>query len=340
MKSIVFMVNTEYHLLMAIGIINQYFRDNYRLIIYRVSPIKGTRLNNVGFADTNIEYYEILYDYTRPNPDLKIRLNEIVNLNPDVFFFFLENKFWENYLLSKLKKQGAKIILGPDGMKAYNDRILPKGRVIKNYILGWKYCLEARILYPPFVEKNYATSKYIDEVWVEYTSKYNNLTNKRVVEFSVSFDISTLQRLNKIFLVEEAAFSLLNKKAILFLDSSISSKEYYNKTVSILKFLQDKFPDRVLAIKLHQQSNNKAKVEYGCLKNVNFLESNYPAELYIANAKDCIVVSLISTSLLFYNHNCKYYWTYPLFENIVDYSGINNPTRHIKVISNVSEILA
>jgi len=337
MKSIVFMVNTEYHLLLSVGIIQQYFNSGYKLLIYRVSPKDGTRLNNVCFNSSDIIYKQIIYDYRHPQIHLKVHLNEIIDVHPDIFFFFLENKFWMGYFFSRLHKKGTKIILGPDGMKAYSDYTVPLLSIVKNTFKGFVYSIESKIFFPPFVERCYATSKYIDEVWVDNKEKFKNRTNKKVIEFIIPHDESYVADLNKIFMVKKEDFLLMKEKTILFLDSPFSSEPYYDKTIHILKELQNKYTDRKLAIKLHQLSSNKARKKYRSISGVFFVESQYPAELYIANAKDCIVVSLISTSLLFYNPCCRYYWIYPMFKQIVDYSNIKNPTKHIKVVESIAE---
>lgn len=338
MGRVVFMVNTEYHLLMSLGIIRKYYKKGHNIYIYRVSPINGTRLNRINLCDSDILYKEILYDYSHPNYNLKEKINELIELKPEVFFFFLENKFWMNYLFSKMHKNGTKIILAPDGMKAYNDKKVAFVKVVKSYLLGLINSFESRIFYLPFVEKYYATSRYIDEIWVENSSKFKNRTNKKVFEFIIPYDESFIAELNKVFKINNDDFGIMNKKTILFLDSSFSSESYFNNTVNILKELQKKYPDRTLIIKLHQLSSCSAKQRYESISGAIFVESHYPAELYIANAKDSLVVSLISTSLLFYNPCCRYFWIYPMFKNIADYSKILNPTKHIKVANNISEL--
>lgn len=338
LPSIVFMVNTEYHLLLSVGIMREYYKEGYNLIVYRVSPVNGTRLNNLDFSKSNIIYREILYDYSHPNKNLKDELNEIVKLRPNQFFFFLENKFWMNYFFKKLHTNGAKIILGPDGMKAYANLITPFSIRVKEYVKGFYYMIKARMFNSfPHVEKKYATSEYIDEVWVENVEAYINNTNKKVIEFHISYDEEFLSELNVIFNTKKEDFSILNQKTILFLDSSFSSASYYDTTIKILKQIQEKYPDRKLVVKSHQNSKDRS-IYKDAIKNIGYLESNYPAELYIANAKDCIVIALISTSLLFYNPTCKYYWIYPMYKEMVDCSNVINPTIHIKVVDTISDI--
>ena len=340
MKTIVYMVNTEYHLYVTIGIICKYYSENYNNIIYRVSPIGGKRLNNINLRGVkNTTYKEILYNYSKPDKKLKEKLDELIAIRPDKFFFYLENKFWLNYLLKKLHKSGTKIILGPDGMKAYNDKYNSIWKIKKSIIRNLFLSLKCRLWGVwPLIERYYATSKYIDEVWVENLPLYKNRTNKVARAFSMPQDMIFFTLLNKVFCAKEDDFLPLKGQTILFIDSPIIKKEYIEKTIDILSAFQSAHPDRRLLIKMHQLSSATAKQTYSDKLNVEYLDSNYPAELYIANAENAIIISLVSTSLLFYNPNCKYYWTYQLYGDMFDYSKLKNPTHHIKTISQLSGI--
>lgn len=332
------MVNTEYHLLMTIGIVRKYYQEGYNIYVYLVSPINGTRLNCLNFSQSKYFFKRIVYDYSRPDKELKLQLDNIINHQPEVFFLFLENKFWMNYLFKILHKNGTKIFLGPDGMKTYASYRTTFISRIKQFVKGIGYSIQTHIYCTfPFVEKQYATSKFIDEVWVENMSAYMNNTRKKVFEFHLSYDNEFVNDLNKLFFASEKDFAPMRGKTILYLDTPFSSKIYYKHTIDILLGFQSLFPDRRLLIKLHQHSSEVAKKEYEIVSDISYLESKYPAELFIANADDCIIVSLRSTSLLFFNPKCKYYWTYPMYKDIVDISNYVNPTSHVKVIHNLSE---
>lgn len=341
MKNNVYIVNTEYHLILTLGIIQQYFSKDCNNIIVRVSPIGGSRLNNLNFQDTGLEYHEIIYDYLKPSSDLKEELQYIVSLKPDKLFFFLENKFWLNYLFSKLRKTGTTIILAPDGMKAYaNKNYCTTRQRIKMFIAGVKNSIRAG-LFPtlPFVEKNYATSKYIDEVWVEYPKHYNNITRKKVVEFHYTIDECFVNLLMKVFNAKDGDFEIIRKEpVVLFLDSSYKTKEYYDRTLNLLNYLKGQCPNRKLLVKYHPLSSKDAKKAFSSIQSIIEVNPSYPAELYLASAKDAIVVSMVSTSELFHNPNCKYFWIYKLYFDMYDYNTLQNPTNYIRVVDNINQI--
>lgn len=346
MNNIVFLVNTEYHLLLSLGIVCQYFSNGYHIVVYRHSPVDGKRLNHLNFSGTEIEYRELISDYIHPNKNIWRLLDEIVELHPEQFFFFNEyRKDWANYLFAKLHKIGTKINLGPDGMKVYANKPVSIISMFNNATKTFLFALRSHTSptkVGPYFIRHYASSKYIDEVWVECPEYYKNFSKKKVVEFHLPSPDNNnyLGLLNSVFMVKPEDMYPLKDNVILFLDSPIRKDCYLPQTINILKTVRQKYPDRRLLVKPHQLSMPKTLKTYQTLGNVSIIESCYPAELYIANAMNAIVISLISTSLLFYNSNCRYYWTYPLFEELYNdwYKDITNPTKHIKVVTDASQI--
>jgi len=67
----------------------------------------------------------------------------------------------------------------------------------------------------------------------------------------------------------------------------------------------------------------------------------HPAELYIANLKNSIVLGCWSTSLLLFNETCKYFWFRKAFQDngIMIEIDLTNPTDHIKEVSSASELV-
>ncbi len=343
MNNIVFLVVTEYQLIVSLGIIRQYFSQGYNIIVIRMSPIERPRLNNLDFEGTGLGYHEIIYDYKNPTSKLKDQLQFIIDLKPEKFFFFLEGKFWMNYLFSKLHKLGTKIILGPDGMKTYNDHgILPINQRTRNLIYGMFYSAKTRLLPTwPHVEKTYATSRFIDEVWVEHPNFYNNKTHKKVIEFHITMDDSFVKLLFHVFCVNEKDMDIIHQApSILFFDSSYHTDDYYKKTIEILEAIQSKHPEMKVMVKHHPLSKKYSHDVFSKMQKVYELNSDYPAELYIASAKESLVVSMVSTCELFFNPHCDYYWIYKLYPDFYKnkYGKLSNPTEYIHVVESIDEI--
>lgn len=338
---IAFIVNTEYHLILSLGVIQKYFpQDN--ICIYQVSPIGGKRLATIDTSSMGCRYELVRYDYDHPNHELKRRIDEIINFKPDMLFLYLEEKSWFTYMFSKLHKAGTKIVLMPDGMKVYMFKNIKAFKTI--FRSSVKFALSnARIgiPFPIAVEAPYyASNKYIDEVWVEYPEYYNNRTKKSVVSFSLPTTKEYVNLLNRVFKFSMTADEelYLNSHPILLLDSPFSQESYYEYMVSLLRQIHNKYPSSPILIKQHPLASEQAKQYYGALGNVTYLNMSYPAELYIANARNATIVSMYSTAMLFYNPTCRYYWIGNCFKSIKTVPEIINPTQHIQVVSTIDEI--
>lgn len=341
MRRNVFIVHTEYHLILSLGIIQQYFFDDYDNIIIRISPIEKSRLNNLNFEGTGINYCEIIYDYNNPTKELKQELQHIINIEPNNLFIYLENKFWMNYLLSILHKKGTQIILGPDGMKVYNDKGFRSTQdYMRDFMKGLYHSAKTHLLPAlPHVEKTYASSRYIDEVWVEHPDFYHNVTNKKVFGFQYTIEESFIKLLNHVFCVDEEDLSIIrNEPTILFLDTVFQSNEYYDRTYKILEAFRSRYPELKILVKYHPLSKSKAQRVYSKIPNTINLNPSYPAEIYIASAKKAIVASMVSTSELFFNPSCEYIWLYKLYEDMFNYKKLLNPTKYIRIVESVEKI--
>lgn len=338
MAKIGFMINTEYHLILTCSIMQRYVALGDSIFIYRVSPVDGKRLNNLNLNDQSVKYIEIIYNYSKPTKEVKRQINSIINERFDRFFLFLENKFWLNFLFKGLKKNNTIISLAPDGMNAYENYCYPFKKRAFNFLRGLYHCFRIGSLSLPYVEKDFAASKYIDEVWVENPSFFRNNNRKKVVRFQVDYNENFLKQLNGVFRYNPSE-NIIESGSILYIDSSYDNPEYYERIVNILKRLRSCDATKRIYIKLHQLSNTERAMRYyNQLDNVVFLTSHYPAELFIANTSHCTVLSLISTSMLIYNPTDMYFWIYPLFSDMYNYEKLVNPTDYITVVTELNQL--
>lgn len=331
MKSVIFIVHTEYHLLQSIGIIETYYKDSsFHPIIYRVSPSENGRIRKINKEKINAEYRSFVYNYRLPGKGVKEWLKKIIEIKPNILYIFNEDKFWMTFLLSKLSALSCKIILAPDGAKVYDDFRISTTEYLKKTFKNIFFSLRSGIPFPiPRTEKCYASNKYIDEVWVEFSDYYNNRTNKTIVEYSIEGWEKTRMVLNEVFMFD--AKDVVKEPIILYIDSSIVNEDYYKRVIELLESLHRSYPKLPLYIKCHQVSERIAKEHYKSISNVHFFNSDVPAELIIASLNDSILVSLVSTSMLLNNPTCKYMWFYPCFQDFLDVKTLRNPTKHIKV---------
>lgn len=338
----VFCVSTEYHLLVTLGIVNKYYsKPDDKVVIYRISPNNGKRLTSINSSATKCQYKQILYDYEHPTKDLKDKIKELICEKPDVFFVFLEERSWFTYLFSKLHKLGTKIVLLPDGMKVYMHQKSSRVTSFKNDI---KYFISNIRIGVPFpIAKHprlYADNKYIDEVWMEYPEQYENKSKKIVKQYSLPSNIEFLDELNQVFgySMNEEEKKLMKNGPILFLDSPFSDEPYFQRTLELICQIREKYPNRNLLLKQHPLASKKAKEFYDQLGDVTYLNSKFPAELYIANMQNAIIVSMYSTAMLFCNPSCQYFWIGNCYKETLRIPELHNPTPFIHVVSSIDEI--
>lgn len=339
MKKVAFLIGTEYHLIVSLDIINKFYKENYEIKIFRDYPDHSKRLKYVSVGGDNIDYKEIKYNEANPSPIVKKNLDEIIEFAPEIFYFFLEIHPYLNYLLYGLHRKHTKIVLAPDGLKVYNNYKISAKKRLLSFIRGIRFCYNARLLKKiPFVEKKYATSKYIDEIWAESPELILSCNEKKIVPYSVGYTKAFINSLNTVFGFDKINNSI-EDGSILYLDTPLKNEEYFEITLELLRSIRDRYRNRKIYVKLHQHSDDKAKDYYSSIDNLFFLVSDYPAELYIANSSNLLLYSMISASFLFYNPSCKYYWLYPLYGNILDLSRFVCPVDYINIISDKRDLL-
>lgn len=340
MRNIAFLVGTEYHLILTMGFIHKYYNEPEDYVtIYRVSPVNSTRLNRLDRKELEqYNYKELFVDFTCSGDTLKHFLDGIINSHPTHFVFFLEDMFWIEYLISGLRKKKCKVILAQDGIKPYNDMTRPFKERFLDKLRYIKYSCKHH-LFLPFgtPENHYATSKSIEEVWLEHPEHYVNHTKKRIIQFKLPEDEEFIIRLNGVFGFNSNNYPYLKEKTIVYFDSNEAYPEFLNRNVWLMSQLKKQHPDRKLLVKLHPAAVGKREEIYNTIGDVVYLDSKYPAELFMANCNDAIFVSLFSTSMFYYNNKCKYYWVYPLYNDIFNIKGLNLPCDHISTIKTTEE---
>jgi hypothetical protein len=264
-------------------------------------------------------------------------LDGIIKLNPDTLFIFTEFHYWKQYLVSKLHKRGCKIILAPDGANVYSDRIFTLKSNLK-YMLRFFLINITNLTFPPlFINRgkyDYAYLKHLDEVWVDNATIFKNRNNHRVREtlsFGETDSITNIKRLyksNDLDIIENC---------ILFIDQPVNDTSLTNEIIDTINYVANK-TKRPVFVKMHPNSKTYVVDVY---KQNGFiiLPNNLPAELYIQNLRESIVLSLFSTALFLNNKTCRFYWMYPIFNLYRTTFKLENPTDHILLTSNKENII-
>lgn len=342
MKNIVFIIHTEYHLIEAVSyILNEYHEGEYKPYIYRISLTDSHRLDRFSIQKEYIPavYREIRYEYNyKFDKAFKNCLEEIVTLSPDVLVIFDEGQYWYPYLLNRIKKEcSTTIVMAPDGTNVYYNDDLSLEYRFKYFVHSIQFNYTHHLL-PPFIpvihKHHYAYTKEIDELWMEYTTSFNNFYKKKVCQKPIYNSKLIRDTINRIFQYEckEA-----NDKSVVLFDAPYSN-DTIDHCVELLKWMKLRYPNYNYLIKLHPHASKYAIEAYKTLDFVSYLSNKYPAELYIQNMHGSIYFSVHSTAMLSYNPTCHYFWTSPMvFEKKINELLIN-PTEYIHEISSFDQI--
>lgn len=342
MKNVLFIVNTEGHLLTASSLIFEKFNKatEYEPFILQVGRTGTARFQNeVHKTLLSDNYFEIDSEQI----EIKKELKELLATRFERVFIFLEQLSINVYLTNYYKKKGAIICLAPDGNKPYYsvDKAALGSR-IKVTAKTYLYLFKRKLFYfkPYFLSWNYAKLRPLDEVWVTYPEAFFFANNKKVIGFKV---MPNEQVINEIvnFFNFKISETLKSRDDIIFYTNNILYKqEPYDVEIEAIKSIKEKFPDKAFYLKYHP-STPKNQIEKFKELGVITFSNSIPAELYIASLKNAVIIGFWSTSLMVENPNCKFYWLHKFLikkGKMIDYINLANPTKHIVDIDNLDDI--
>lgn len=350
-QQICFYVHTEYHLLLSLYEIFQKFSD---INLYEVTLLLN-RTENSRRLNQNLNLSDLPYNVSELNinlnlnkklsPTEKKNLDEVLERKFDEFVFFQEQDPIASVIISKFKKGNAKIHLFQDGLKPYiahtmnfspslylnnikqNNWIAKNGYKVPNYF-SFIHC------------KMYGFLKGIDKLFITFPESYINWNKLPIEKIQPVISSEFLKTVNKIFNWEER---LLQKKerVIFFMNQPMHDDGSFE--VNLLKTLQNKYPEATIYIKNHPLTPQIKIDAYKQIGNVCIIDSKIPAELFIAQLNDSIVLSICSTSMFIDNPTCKFYYTFEIEEKnnikrLKKYKVIN-PTSHVNSVKNIDEIV-
>jgi len=348
-ENILFIIHTEYHLLVALSIIADNFNDStkFGVQIYQTET-KGKRRFQFEKKVNNLplSYYVLKYDEADPgfNPNLRFELAELCNQQWHRLFICNHHGFLDIYLSWRLAKQGALISLAPDGTKPYGTTRMftPRWSVLAT-LRFYTFLFLNRIWIPKLhiLTLTYANLNEINEVWVHFPESFNNRTNKIVRYVNVLKSPISRNFALDYFDIDVGKFLPRKNKIIFYANQPVKDRAIHDFEISLLENLVHKFPNYLLVIKLHPITNEHQVLKFEHLKNVSIIKQSFPAELFISCLSDSMVVSFDSTASLVNNEQCRFYWIHPMLikENLeLDYLTSLNPTSFIKEVSSIEEI--
>lgn len=348
-KKIVTFVHTEYHLLLFVnnlinelelGINNEHFlfiRGRHK---FRISK-------DVDLSEFPVNVSFVLHEFINHKPlskNSKLFLEEIYALQPSEFVFYQEMDLLMLVLTNQLKLRfNTKIILLQDGLKPYNLLKFNSLSLMKyhhqNNVWMKRNSFSIDSWFSPFWSHRFAFIKEIDEVFLTFPEAYINW-NKKLIKKIVFLNIESLKsKLEKIFHWDN---SLIKEKDNVILYMSQPMHDDGKAETNFIQKLTKKFPLNKVYIKIHPLTAQNKIDEYLKYPNFKVIRSNIPAELFIMQLQNSIILSVNSTSMFLDNPNCKFYYLSEILKNDIKrlkrYDVKIHPAPHVKLVKSIDEI--
>lgn len=347
-KRICFFVHTEYHLLLSIHALLTRFSDSNQfeveIILKRTS--KSTRLKqDLDFSSLPCKYRFLDLNLDNLlNAEEKQKLNGILQLEFTEFNFFQEQDPITLIVINQYKKKGVKINLFQDGLKPYIAHSMSFSPAlwsnnIKQNIWIRKNGYIVSSWFSFINSKMYGFLKEIDQLYLTFPKSFINWKNLPICAMNLEYTTEFIEVLKKVFQWEEDLLEK-RKKVIFFMNQPMHDDGTFE--VSVLEKLQLRYPGSKIYIKNHPLTS-KVKLEaYKKLDNIKIINSKIPAELFISQLEESIILSVCSTSMFINNPNCKFYYLFNIKEdnNIVRLKKykVINPTTHVVTANSVTEL--
>jgi hypothetical protein len=350
-KKLLFLIHTEYHLLLAIYYLysnNYLFNNEYEYIFLLNAGPNSRRLNKqLDFSSLPIKvhFLDIGKNVNEPmSSELKQILGDLENQEISEFNFFQEQDYFAVIILSLLKDNNIKINLFQDGLKPYVSESLgftPSLHIqdfkINKYIQQNGY--KVTDWFSSFRCHKYGFLKNIDNLYLTFPESFPRKHQKNIKELDFKIDNQLLKIYQKIFNWND---NLLTQKenVIFFLNQPMRDDGSFD--MNILRRLKEMYPDHPIIIKNHPNTPKEKIMQYNSLDDCTVIDSKIPAELFLATLNKSIIISVCSTAMFVDNPSCSFYYLYNIIEKnnigrLKKYKVIN-PTSHVLLPERIEEI--
>jgi len=347
--NIIIFVITEYHLILAINEVLSNPNNFYEVYILKKTnskrlenPLDFTLIQNAEFKNFNIEINLAGYfSYSH-----KLFMENLILKNYHNLIFFQE---LDPFLISVVKtlrknKFKGKVLLFQDGLKPYAQLKGISLEMIKNEILIWKWLWRNKIrdleLLKLLKTKKYGHLKEVDELHLTMPEAYNNWNNKKIKPIRFIEHETYKKTLEVVFGWDDSNL-LQNNNVILYLNQPM--RQNVEAEINFLIMLLEAH-DKKIILKLHPLTSQEQIQKFLAVSSdIILIRSNIPAEIFIMNLKNSIIISLNSTALLYHSPFNRYYYVSNLFIDSIrhlrrfKFRELQN--THIKLINSASEII-
>lgn len=345
-KSNLFIVSTEYHLMVALSLIEDKFKA-YENIILGIQIPRKRRLPPRENIETAHTYLEIECDQSVyvNYPDLRKTLHQLLSNEYENCFVFGETKPIEMYVGTALKKRGVTTILLPDGLKPYKENESGgRFRIFKRHLRNQVFCIVNGLSPKAWRDFSvvYGQSAYIQEIWLINRNHYLGEKTKPLRLFELLQTPESKSALINLYQRKESNPGIRRSKIIVYIPNILPSQKAELRELFLLKEII-KCSAWPVYIKLHPLTSAEHLKAINTVKGLSILEYKLPAELLIAELMDSIIISPWSTALIINNKNCHFVWLSALILEHNNFSNefvVKNPTEHIKEPKTDEELIS
>lgn len=346
---VLFLAHTEYHIMTALSIIAEKYSD---ILLFHVDIIQTQDSENNRFQfkySTDIAkniFYEVLFydenDFNY-NKSLVKTIEKIIANKYKICVIFNHHAYLPVYLTKLLYRKGTEIHLAPDGLKTYNTNrgITPRWSLMAAYSF-FRFCKANKFNFYWHIPKlGYANLKEIKTLYIDFPNAYDNYTHKKIEQLNVFDSPLSKKMIINYFNFDFAQDLDQNHDIIFYINQPTRSKSLYDFEIEVLSFLTKRFPQKKVVVKLHPLTDLFQLERMKQINGVQFISKSYPAELYIMQLVDSIVVSFWSTACLTNNDKTKIYWLTNIINQrkmMFNFNTFQNPTTHIIEVNDLAEI--
>jgi len=333
MKSnILIYLGTEFHYLVALSIIREFYPSEKYSVIYLVNGENGLPRGRL----SNLIFEEELWVIEQTN--LQETLKKIKNKSFSQFISFLNHDPLTIYLDYYFKKRtDTKRSIAPDGSSIYTTYtpFILKSRIpltLKMY----KFFIKNGLWYPKLKFFHYESFKNTKPDFI-FTFGGSVPTNNRkleekVVQYSISKE--SKKELLKVFNVNhEDLRSIPKEKVVLIIGQNYPKSELFE--YKLIEEIRATNSSVQILYKKHPKQFDEKLGLFDKFENFRMISGAFPVEILISELRDSIILSAFSTSSFYKNKSCTFFWLYPLNSEYSTRNGklkIYNPKNHINVI--------
>lgn len=326
--------------MLCLDIMDQYFPgDEYEHVLI----LSGYRLSSVKISNipSGIKVHEVDY---KQGSDSFDRIKGLVDtLDVSQFFLFHAYRPIEVFLLTHLRTATKNLV--EDGVLFYHNRkqFLLFSRFKQTFKIYRELWSQGyHLTMPIFYWNDMWNSRLVDNLYMTRPDMFIDQANKKNrVKVDLLATPQSIERALKIFDFDSSVDRSTLDGCLFYVSAKMYKIEHVNREIEVLKQIIEKIKPQFLLIKLHPAARKIQVDEFVRHFGNAVLLNNIPSELYIATAKNSIILSVASTSIYYYNSKCRYFALKTLFQEMGIYArhkDIRLPS-HVQIVSNLDQIV-